>query len=106
MQQNFLEIFSGPEDTRWAKKVLEGRPVVSTTHQGTPTSPGAPRGVVPPTEPTCTASSPYKFPNTPETLGESTKHNSSRHKFQNHEIQSRDHNGGVHHPHWCLSDDA
>ena len=30
----------------------------------------------------------YKYPNIPETLGESTKHNSSCRKFENHEIQS------------------
>ena len=41
-----------------------------------------------------------------ETLGKSTKNNSSRCKFQKHEIQSRHHHRGVHHPHWCLSDDA
>ena len=63
-----------------------------------------------------TTSSLYKYLLAPETLGESMKFYSSRHKFQNHEIQSRalsrhsvrgehDH-GGVHHPHWCLSDDA
>ena len=30
----------------------------------------------------------YKFPNIPETLGESMKNTSSRRKFQNREIQS------------------
>ena len=34
------------------------------------------------------------------------KNNSSRRKFQKPQIQSRHHHGGVHHPHWCLSDDA
>ena len=53
-----------------------------------------------------TASLLYKYPNIPETLGESTKINSSRRKFQKHQIQSRHHHGGVHHVHWCLSDDA
>src|SRR3989337_3496333 len=48
MQRNFLEIFSGPEDTQWAKEVPEGRPEVGTTHQGVPGGPGAPRGAVPP----------------------------------------------------------
>ena len=60
-----------------------------------PTS-GAPR----------TASSLYKYPNIPETLGKLTKINSSRHRVHNHQIQSRHHHGGVHHFHWCLSDDA
>ena len=41
-----------------------------------------------------TASLLYKYPNIPETLGESTKINSSRRRVQNHQI------------HWCLSDDA
>ena len=48
----------------------------------------------------------YKYPDIPETLGESTKINSSHRKFQKHQIQSRYHHGGVHHVHWCLSDDA
>ena len=78
----------------------------STTHQGTPRGPGAPRWVVPTSMASRTASFLYKYPNIPKTLGESTKHNSSRCKSQNHEIQSRHHHGGVHHPHWCLSDDA
>ena len=53
-----------------------------------------------------TASFLYKYPNIPETLGESTKINSNRRKFQNHQIQSRHRHGGVHHGHWCLSDGA
>ena len=53
-----------------------------------------------------TASLPYKYPNIPETLGESTKYSSSRRRVQDHEIQSRHHHGGVHHFHWCLSYDA
>ena len=47
MQRNFLEIFSGPEDTQWAKEVPEGRPEVSTRHLGVPGGPGMPRWVVP-----------------------------------------------------------
>ena len=48
----------------------------------------------------------YKYPNIPETLGESTKINSNCRRVQNHQIQSRHHLGGVHHVHWCLSDDV
>ena len=48
----------------------------------------------------------YKYPNIPETLGETTKINSSHRRVQNHQIQSRHYHGGVHHVHWCLSDDA
>ena len=101
-QRIFLWIFSRLEDTVWAKKVPEGCSEGSTTHQGAP----GPRWVVPTSVASHTASSLYKYPNTPETLGESTKINSSRRKFQNHQIQSRHHHRGVHHFHWCLSDDA
>ena len=59
-----------------------------TTFLGTPGLQGAPWWVVGPTRVSCTASLPYKFPNIPETLGESMKHNSSCRKFQNHKIQS------------------
>ena len=68
--------------------------------------PRRPSWVVPTSGARRTASLLYKYPNIPETLGESTKINSSRHRVQNHQIQSRHHHGGVHHPHWCLSDDA
>src|SRR3990170_1958092 len=68
-QRNFLEIFSGPEDTWWAKEVPEGSSEESTTHQGAPGGPGAPRWVVPTSVASRTASSPYKFPNIPKTLG-------------------------------------
>ena len=63
-----------------------------------------PGGLCPPRVPPRTASLLYKYPNILETLGESTKINSSRHRVQNHQIQSRYHHGGVHHFHWCLSD--
>ena len=115
-QQKFLENFSRPEDTCWAQEVLEGSFVESTTHQGVPGGPGTPRWVVPTSVVSRTASLPYKYPNILETLGELMKHSSSRRKFQNHNMPSRalfwhsvggehDH-GGVHHPHWCLPDDA
>ena len=98
--------FFGQEDIQWAKEVTEGRPVVSTRHQGAPGRPGVPWWVVPTTVASCTASLLYKYPNISETLWESTKINSSHRKFQKHQIQSRHHLGGVHHVHWCLSDDA
>ena len=59
-QRNFMENFSGPEDTRWAKEVPEGGSEGSTTHQG------APMWVVPTLVASRTASSPYKFPNIPK----------------------------------------
>ena len=48
----------------------------------------------------------YIYPLNPRTLGDSTKYSSSRRRVQNHQIQSRHHHRGVHHFHWCLSDDA
>ena len=41
-QGNFLEIFSGPKDTYWAKEVLEGCSKGRTTHQGAPAPPPGP----------------------------------------------------------------
>ena len=63
MQRNFLWIFSGLEDTCWAKKVPEGSSERSTTHQG------APRWVVPTSVASRTPFLHYKFPNIPKTLG-------------------------------------
>ena len=99
MQRNFLDIFLD-QKTPWGSRKHLGEA------RGEHNPPGHAQGVVGPMEPTCTASPPYKFPNIPKTLGVSTKHNSSCHKFQKPQIQSRHHHGGVHHPHWCLSDDA
>ena len=78
----------------------------STTHQGAPGGPGTPWWVVPTSGAPQTTSLLYKYPNILETLGESMKFSSSRQRVQNHEIQSRHHHGGVHHFHWCLSDDT
>ena len=98
--------FFGPEDIQWAKEVPEGSLEGGTTHEGVPGGPGAPWWVVPTSGASQTASLLYKYPNIPETLGESTKINSSRRTVQNHQIQSRHHHEGGHHFHWCLSDDA
>ena len=57
-------------------------------HQGEPEAPDAPWWVMVPSGVSSTASELYKYPNIPETLEESTKNTSSRHKFQNREIQS------------------
>ena len=83
-----------------------GCPEGGTIHQGAPGGLGAPWWVVPTSGAPWIASLLYKYPNILETLGESIKTNSSRRKVQNHQIQSRHHHGGVHHFHWCLSDDA
>ena len=104
--ETFCGFFSGPEDIQWAGEAPGGCAEGSTTHQGAPGGPGAPWWVVPTSGAPRTASLLYKYPNIPETLGESTKINSSRRRVQNHQIQSRHHHGGVHHFHWCLSDDA
>ena len=55
---------------------------VSTRHLGAPRSPGVPRWVMPTSVTSRTASLLYKYPNIPETLGQSAKNNSSRRKFQ------------------------
>ena len=65
-----------------------------------------PRWVIPTSMASRTASLLYKYPNIPETLGESTKYSSSRRRVQNHQIQSRHHHGEVHHVYWCLYDDT
>ena len=106
MPRNFTMKFYGPEGRQWALVAPGGCPEGGTNHQGAPGGPGAPWWVVPTSGLPRTASLLYKYPNIPETLGESTKINSSRRKFQKPQIQSRHHNGGVHHPRWCLSDDA
>ena len=62
MQQNFLENFSGPEDTRWAEEVPDGCPEGATTHQaclGAQARPGRlcpPRW--PPAPPLCSINTP------------------------------------------------
>ena len=106
MPQNFTEIFDGLEGRCWALVAPGGSPEEGTTHQGTPGGPGAPWWVVPTLGAPRTTSLLYKYPNISRTLGESMKYSSIRRKVQNHQIQSRHHHGGVHHFHWCLSDDA
>ena len=86
---NFFWIFYGPEDTQWAEE-----------------APGGALTVVPTLVASRTTSLLHKYPNILETLGGSTKINSSHRKFQNHQIQLKHHHEGVHHSHWCLSDDA
>src|SRR4051812_39268715 len=66
-----------------------GSPEEGTTHQGTLGGPGAPWWVVPTSGASRAPSLLYKYPNIPETLGESSKYSSSRRRVQNHQIQSR-----------------
>ena len=106
MPQNFTKIFYGPGGRHWVLVAPRGSLEEGTTHQGTPGGPSAPWWVVPTSGAPRTVSLLYKYPIIPETLGESTKYSSSRCRVQNHQIQSRHHHGGVHHFHWCLSDDA
>ena len=98
--------FFGPEENQWAEEAPRDCFEGITTHEGAPGDLGAPWWVVPTLGAPWTASLLYKYPNIPETLGESTKINSSHRRVQNHQIQSRHHHGGVHHFHWRLSDDA
>ena len=74
MPRNFMENFYGPEGRQWALAAPGGCPDGGTTHQGAPGGPGAPWWVVPTSGATRTASLLYKYPNIPETLGESTKY--------------------------------
>ena len=83
-----------------------GSPEEGTTHLGAQGGPGLPKWVVPTSGAPWTNSLLYKYPNIPETLGESTKYSSSHRRVENTEIQSRQRYGGVHHFHWCLFDDA
>ena len=80
-------IFYGPKGRQWALVAPGGCPEGGTTHQGAPGGPG-PWWVVLTSGAPRTASLLYKYPNIQKTLGESTKINSSRHKFQNHEVPS------------------
>ena len=99
--------FFGLEGTKWALAVPGGGcPEGDITHQGAPGGLGAPWWVVPISGAPRTASLLYKYPNIPETLKVSMKYSSGRRRVQNHQIQSRHHHRGVHHFHWCLSDDA
>ena len=67
------------DDFLWAKRKQMGPSYTwgglegSTTHQGAPGDPGAPRWVVPTSLASRTASLLYKYPNIPKTLGESKK---------------------------------
>ena len=73
MPQNFTEIFYGLDGRYWALVAPGGSAEEGTTHQGAPRSPSAPRWVVPTSVASRTATLLYKYPNIPETLGESTK---------------------------------
>ena len=78
MQRNFMEIFYGPEDIQWAEEAPGGAPRGAQPTRACLGGPGATRWVVPTSVASRTPSLPYKFPNIPETLWESTKINSIR----------------------------
>ena len=106
--RNFLWIFLDQKTSSGPEKHLGGCSEGITTHQGAPGGPGAPWWVVPTSGAPWTASLLYKYPNIPETLGESTKYSSSRRRVQNHQIQSRHHLGWGSPPplvplRWCVS---
>ena len=75
-----------PEGTQRALVAPGGSPEEGTTHLGVQGGPSTPRWVVPTSGAAWTDSLLYKYPNFPETLGESTKINSSRRIVQNHQI--------------------
>ena len=93
MPRNSMMIFCGPEETQQALVAPRGIHEEGTTHQGAPGGPRALWWVVRTSGAPGTASLLYKYPNIPETLGESTKYSSSRRRVQNHQIQSRHHLG-------------
>ena len=64
MHRNFLWIFYGPEGRSWALVAPGGSPKEAQAPWWVVPTSGAPR----------TASLLYKYPNIPETLGESTKY--------------------------------
>ena len=51
MQRNSWRNIFGPEESQWAKEAPEGLLEGSSTHQGTPGGPGAPKWVLPPRVP-------------------------------------------------------
>ena len=89
MQRNFLWIFFGLEDIPWAKEAPGGAPRGAQPTRACLEAQARPGGLCPPRVPPWTASLLYKYPNIPETLGESMKINSNRRRVKNHEIQSR-----------------
>ena len=90
--ENQYQTESKRSETFWILFLDQKTPVGPKKYQrglrGEHNPPGAPRWVVPTLVAPRTASLLYKYPNIPETLGESTKINSSHRKFQNHQIQS------------------
>ena len=100
------------EELFWARRKPMGQGSTWGAARGEKHPPGRARRprramwVVPTLGAPWTASLLYKYHNILETLGKSTKYSSSRRIVQNHEIQSRYHHGGVHHFHWCISDDV
>ena len=106
MPCQFTMIFYGTKGTQRALVALGGSPEEWITHPGAAGGSGAPWWVVPASGAPRTNSLLYKYHNIPETLEQASKYSSIRCRVQNHQIQSRHHHGGVHHFHWCLSDDA
>ena len=102
----FCGFFMNPKTSTGPKKHLGGALRGAQPTRARLEAQAGPGGLCPPWVPPEPPLYSINTPKIPETLGESTKINSSRCKFQNHQIQSRHHHGGVHHVHWCLSDDA
>ena len=106
MQRNFTMIFYGPKGRSWALVEPRGSPEEGTTHQGAPGGPGTPWWVVPTSGAPRTASLLYKYPNIRETLGESAKYSSSCAESTTTRSNLDTISDGVHHLHWCLSDEV
>ena len=85
MPRNSRMIFYGPEERQWALVAPGGAPRGAQPTRARQEAQARPGALCPPRVPQI-ASLLYKYPNIPETLGESTKINSSCRKFQNHQI--------------------
>ena len=78
----------------------------STTHQGAAGGPGAPWWVVPTSGAPQTASLLYKYPNIPKTLGSQRNIHLAAAESRTTRSNLDTISDGVHHLHWCLSDDT
>ena len=84
MPRQFAIIFYGPEGKQRALVAPGGSPEEGTTHQGAPGGLGMPSIAVPTSGAPWTDSLLYKYPNIPETLGDSMKFSSSHRRVQKH----------------------
>ena len=99
-------IFMDQKTNSGTKKHLGGAPRGAQPTRAHQEAQACPGGLCPPRVPPRTTSLLYKYPKNTRTLWESTKYSSTCRRVKNHQIQSRHRHGGVHHFHWCLSNDV